>query len=51
MYGEELHPEFQFEGMGELLFASLQTLESISDWENFTQPIYSPDPEKFVSKC
>ncbi|WP_371170038.1 amidohydrolase [Aliiroseovarius sp. 2305UL8-7] len=47
--GQNLHHDlehgFQFEGMGELLFASLETLQSISDWENFTQPIYSPDPD------
>jgi predicted amidohydrolase YtcJ len=47
--GENVHPHldhgFQFEAVGEVLVMDFQNLRTISDWENFMQPIYSEDPD------
>lgn len=45
--GENIHPHlahgFQFEAVGEVLQMNLQTFQTISDFENFMQPIYHAD--------
>lgn len=48
--GENMHPSmehgYQFEAIGELIQVDLQNFNSISDFENFMQPIYHDDPDR-----